>query len=50
MYCRHVDYLLVMTYNYHGSWDKVIGHHSGLFPSDSDTGQDLELNQVNLDH
>ncbi|XP_033731725.1 uncharacterized protein LOC117321389 [Pecten maximus] len=34
LYC---DMINVMTYNYHGSWEKTIGHHSALFKRNEDT-------------
>ena len=43
---RYVDYLLLMTYNYHGSWNPYTGHHSGLFPRSDETGGEREWNQV----
>ena len=44
--CRYVDYLLVMAYNYHGSWNKFTGHHSGLFPRSDEVAGEREWNQV----
>lgn len=38
---RYVDYLLLMAYNYHGSWNDFTGHHSALFPRGDETGQRL---------
>uniref|UniRef100_A0AAR2IWH2 chitinase n=1 Tax=Pygocentrus nattereri TaxID=42514 RepID=A0AAR2IWH2_PYGNA len=32
-----VDFLNVMTYDYHGSWEKVTGHNSPLFKNSGDT-------------
>jgi len=43
---RFVDYLLVMAYNYHGSWNKFTGHHSGLFPRSDEVAGEREWNQV----
>ncbi|XP_064596682.1 chitinase-3-like protein 1 [Liolophura sinensis] len=31
-----VDYMLLMTYNYHGQWENTTGHHSGLYPNNLD--------------
>jgi len=44
--CRYVDYLLVMAYNYHGSWNKFTGHHSGLFARSDEVAGEREWNQV----
>lgn len=46
LFCRYVDYLLVMAYNYHGSWNQFTGHHSGLFPRSDEVGGEREWNQV----
>jgi chitinase len=35
-----VDWINLMTYDYHGGWDKVTGHNAPLAKSDSDTGPD----------
>ena len=35
-----------MTYNYHGSWNKFVGHHSALHPRSDETGSEREWNQV----
>lgn len=29
--CRHLDYISVMTYDYHGSWDNVTGINAPLY-------------------
>jgi len=42
---QHVDYLLLMAYNYHGSWNNFTGHHSGLYPRSDEIGAMKELNQ-----
>ncbi|XP_069120691.1 uncharacterized protein [Argopecten irradians] len=34
---RYCDIINVMTYNYHGSWENTIGHHSALFKRNVDT-------------
>ncbi|CAI9730440.1 acidic mammalian chitinase-like [Octopus vulgaris] len=44
---KYMDYMLLMTYNYHGSgWEKKTGHHSPLWshPDDS-SGEQKELHQ-----
>ncbi|XP_013414708.1 chitotriosidase-1-like [Lingula anatina] len=41
----HVDYFLLMAYNYHGMWEKFTGHHSGLYPRADEKDRDRELNQ-----
>lgn len=36
---RHLDWIAVMTYDYHGQWDKKTGHVAPLFyhPDDDNT-------------
>ncbi|XP_036356980.1 chitotriosidase-1 [Octopus sinensis] len=44
---KYIDYMLLMTYNYHGLWEKQTGHHSPLYGSASDPpGEQSQLNQV----
>ncbi|XP_067664594.1 chitinase-3-like protein 2 [Haliotis asinina] len=42
---KHVDYMLLMTYNYHGMWEENIGHHSSITPSHVDEGERKSLCQ-----
>ncbi|XP_059149988.1 acidic mammalian chitinase-like [Physella acuta] len=44
---HYIDFMLLMTYNYHGQWEKVTGHHSGLYPhrDDPKTGEKSQLYQ-----
>ncbi|XP_059149987.1 acidic mammalian chitinase-like [Physella acuta] len=44
---NYIDYMLLMTYNYHGQWEKVTGHHSGLYPHKNDpkSGEKAQLYQ-----
>ena len=46
--CRHLDYLSLMAYDLHGSWDMVTGHPSGLYPNSLDTGNECYLNVVSM--
>lgn len=36
LYAASVDYINVMTYDFHGSWDTKTNHHSALFSSTAD--------------
>ena len=42
---RYIDYMLLMTYNYHGSgWEMTTGHHSPILPHRRDPpGDQREL-------
>ena len=35
---RHLDFINVMTYDFHGQWEKEVGHNSPLYPLNSATG------------
>lgn len=39
-----VDYVNLMAYDFHGSWEKVTGHHAPLLPAKSETGDARQLN------
>jgi chitinase len=42
-----MDFMLLMTYNYHGQWEKRTGHHSPLWKHRNDLpGEQSELYQV----
>uniref|UniRef100_A0AAY4C815 chitinase n=1 Tax=Denticeps clupeoides TaxID=299321 RepID=A0AAY4C815_9TELE len=38
---RWLDFLSIMTYDYHGHWESVTGHNSPLYPSSIDKGTHL---------
>ena len=40
---KYLDYVNIMSYDMHGTWNKFVGHNAPLF----DTGQDSELKQWN---
>ena len=49
LYCspyRVLDFINLMSYDFHGSWDKVTGYHSALYPGKAEVGQQAALNQV----
>ncbi|WP_339328421.1 glycosyl hydrolase family 18 protein [Luteimonas aquatica] len=45
-YQTSLDYINVMTYDFHGAWDPQTNHHSALFdsPSDPSTGDQRQYN------
>ncbi|MFC3550979.1 glycosyl hydrolase family 18 protein [Lysobacter cavernae] len=47
-YAQYLDYINVMTYDFHGTWDPQTNHHSALFdsPNDPSTG-DQKLYNTN---
>jgi len=46
--CRYVDFMLLMTYNYHGNWNKFTGHHSAMFARSDEVGAEREWNQASM--
>ncbi|KAI8776875.1 acidic mammalian chitinase [Biomphalaria glabrata] len=42
---KYVDFMLLMTYNFHGGWDNVTSHHSTVLPSQYDMGEETWLCQ-----
>ncbi|WMJ67773.1 glycosyl hydrolase family 18 protein [Stenotrophomonas sp. 24(2023)] len=45
-YHQYLDYINVMTYDFHGAWDARTNHHSALFnsPNDPSTGDQKQYN------
>ena len=44
---RYMDFICLMTYDLHGSWESVTGLHAGLYASNNDP--DKTLNVVSID-
>lgn len=45
---RYLDFINVMTYDFHGTWETVTGHHSPLYKGSHDTGDNVYLNTVSV--
>ncbi|XP_040007634.1 acidic mammalian chitinase-like [Xiphias gladius] len=41
---KYLDFINVMTYDFHGNWDWFTGHHSPLYSRPQDTGSFVYLN------
>ncbi|XP_062248582.1 chitotriosidase-1-like [Platichthys flesus] len=41
---RDLDFLNVLTYDFHGPWENVTGHHSPLYGGSHDTGDKIYYN------
>ncbi|XP_068609802.1 acidic mammalian chitinase-like [Brachionichthys hirsutus] len=41
---KYLDFINVMTYDFHGTWESVTGHHSPLYKRSQDTGDQVYLN------
>ena len=40
---QHLDFISIMSYDYHGSWDKKAGHNSPLYEAQFDSVDDKRL-------
>ncbi|XP_031701638.1 chitinase-3-like protein 1 [Anarrhichthys ocellatus] len=40
----HLDFINVLTFDFHGPWESVTGHHSPLYNGSQDTGDEIYLN------
>lgn len=43
---RELDFINVMTYDFHGKWEKKTGHNCPLYPHRKDKGDQKYLNLV----
>lgn len=41
---ENLDWIAVMTYDYHGQWDKITGHVAPMYPHPDDS--DVTFNAV----
>ncbi|XP_075897875.1 acidic mammalian chitinase-like isoform X1 [Nelusetta ayraudi] len=41
---KYLDFINVMTYDFHGTWEGVTGHNSPLFKNSQDTGDNVYAN------
>lgn len=43
---RHLDFINVMTYDFHGAWERFTGHNSPLYRGSQDSGDLIYFNTV----
>lgn len=43
-FCRDMDFVSLMAYDLHGSWENITGHNSPLYPHSGETGDQRFLN------
>nr|UCK81489.1 chitinase-like protein 4 [Arenicola marina] len=44
MLARFLDFISIMTYDFHGKWEKVTGHNSPLYGHENEAGDQRHLN------
>ena len=44
--CRYLDYINLMAYDLHGSWEDITGHNAPLYSHSGETGDSTKLNVV----
>lgn len=47
---KYVDFLNVMTYDFHGHWEGQVGHNSPLFPLETAASHQRKLTVVGFHH
>nr|KAG5709851.1 hypothetical protein BaRGS_032675 [Batillaria attramentaria] len=43
---QYLDFISIMTYDLHGSWETHTGHHTALYPRAAERGDDRYLNVI----
>lgn len=46
LFGRDLDFINLMSYDLHGSWEVTTGHNSPLYPRSSEYGASRQLNVV----
>ena len=46
LFHRHLDFISLLTYDFHGAWRQTTGHHSPLFRGQGDASSDRFSNAV----
>ena len=49
-FVRNLDFVNLMAYDLHGSWEQDLGHHASLFPGPGDDTNDKKLTVVGVAH
>lgn len=45
---KYLDFINVMTYDFHGQWERTVGHNSPLFPLESASSYQKKLTVVSV--
>lgn len=49
-FTRYLDFINVMTYDFHGTWESVTGHNSPLYKGSHETEDNVYLNTVSTEN
>ena len=47
-YFRELDFINLMAYDLHGSWEDFLGHNSPLYARSDESAEQKKFNQVNI--
>jgi len=47
-YFRELDFINLMAYDLHGSWEDFLGHNSPLYARSDESAEQKIFNQVNI--
>lgn len=45
---KYLDFINVMAYDFHGQWERQVGHNSPLYPLESATSYQKKLTVVSI--
>ena len=46
--CRYVDFLNIMSYDFHGKWESKTGHNAPLYAQSNETEWRKQLSVVSI--
>ena len=43
---KHLDFLNIMSYDFHGTWDSAVGHNAPLYPLETASREEQKMSVV----
>ena len=43
---KHLDFMNIMSYDFHGTWDNVVGHNAPLYPLETASREEKKMSVV----